>query len=270
MNIRSPVLLSFTKYFLRGNLASLKPSVLVLHGFLGSKSNWHTFCRVLHERTQRTFFALDLRNHGRSPHSAPHDYRSMTADVIAFIEQHRLNSVVLLGHSMGAKVSMGVALTLPTRIAALILIDNAPVCADVHESTCTSVRALFRVASAQPLSRRYAGEMLKNIVSDNSLRELLLSNLVRGSDGRLHSRLPLSLLIHSLPALGDFPFNGIFSGPTLLIRGRYSNYVSDAYLPDVYRVFPSASIVTLDGGHWIHVEQSEHVLSSVETFLQNN
>ncbi|CCJ30412.1 unnamed protein product [Pneumocystis jirovecii] len=270
MNISSSVQLSFTKYALKGCSASIKPSVLVLHGFLGSKSNWHTFCRVLHERTQRTFFALDLRNHGRSPHAEPHDYRSMTSDVIAFVEQHRLSSVVLLGHSMGAKVSMGVALTLPTCVAGLILVDNAPVLADVDENIRTSACALLRVASAQPLDRRSATEMLKNMVPDESLRAFLLSNLVRGSDGRLHARLPLPLLIRSLPALGDFPFNGVFSGPTLFIRGRYSNYVSDARLSDVYRVFPFANIVTLDGGHWIHVEQFEHVLSSVEDFLQTN
>ncbi|KAG4306301.1 hypothetical protein PORY_000289 [Pneumocystis oryctolagi] len=270
MNTNAFVRLSFTKYTQKGYSVSSKPPVLVLHGFLGSKSNWHTFCKILHKRTQRTFFALDLRNHGYSPHAAPHNYHAMVSDIFAFIEQHHLDSVILLGHSMGAKVSMGAALIQPTRVAATILVDNAPVCADVGSITRVSALALLRVASTLPQSLKIASQILEDMIPDESVRRLLLSNLVRCSDGRLRSRLPLPLLIYSLRAIGDFPFNGVFVKPTLLIRGRYSNFVPDILLSSVYRVFPSAHVVSLDGGHWIHVEQPEQFISAVESFLQTN
>jgi len=101
-----------------------KPALIVLHGLLGSSRNWQSTGSDLAARYQ--VWALDLRNHGRSPHEAEMSYEAMVADVIAWMDGQGIARAALMGHSMGGKVAMLLACRHPERVERLVVVDIAP------------------------------------------------------------------------------------------------------------------------------------------------
>ncbi|QSL65961.1 hypothetical protein MERGE_003098 [Pneumocystis wakefieldiae] len=263
--IMASIHLSFTRYL--QNIISKETPILVLHGLFGSKRHWNIFCRSLNIRTRRSLIALDLRNHGESPHGSPHNYEAMANDVVEFIGSQRLGSVVLLGHSMGAKTCMAVALTYPTLVESMILLDNAPVHTSVDPTLVNYIEQMQVVQRACVKNKKDADRLLQASVEDANVRHFLLSNLVQYGD-HWQFKIPLNILGQSLQHIAGFPFEGTYSGRTLFIRGSKSRYVLDSYLSTIRKFFPNSQVVTLDAGHWVHVDQREETLRSIEAFLQ--
>ena len=242
------------------------PPALVLHGLFGSGTNWRTIARRLGSRLE--CHLVDLRNHGRSPHASGMAYPQLAADVLAYLDANRLDRVGLIGHSMGGKTAMTLALSASERVRWLVVADIAPVPSPSdHRPILDALRALALDSLA---SRAEADAALARSVPDLGLRQFLLQNLVRG-DGGLRWRIDLEAISEALPDLTDFPPTppGAFCDePTLFLRGAGSEYLTVHHEPRIRALFPRASIATIaHAGHWLHAEQPGAVAERIARFL---
>ncbi len=242
------------------------PPFLFLHGFLGSGRNWRGVARALADRF--ACHLVDLRNHGASPWAEPMTYEAMAADLRALLETSVPGEVLLLGHSMGGKAAMTLALEGCPRLRALIVVDIAPVA--YRRELEPMLDALLAIDPARHRTRGEVDAALKPAIPEDSLRGFLLQNLEVGA-GRLRWRCNLPALRRWLPAITGFPeeLEGrSWEGPVLFLRGGRSHYVEDRHLPRIRRFFPRARIVTLPGaGHWPQVEKPVETLAVLDAFL---
>ena len=241
------------------------PPLIILHGLLGSADNWRSVSRRLSAHYQA--FAVDLRNHGRSPHSDIFDYDVMTADLREFTEQQALRRTMLLGHSMGGKIAMQFAIEHAEQVDKLIIVDIAP------KPYQLSQRYLLEALRSLDLTRYKSftdvDTALAAQVSGESLRQFLLKNLARDERGRLRWKIHLEAIYRNYDklALGLAPERS-FNKPTLFIRGGRSNYIEDDDVPLIRQMFPQAEIATLaEADHWVHVEAPEEFFQTVLNFL---
>lgn len=240
--------------------------VVILHGLFGSKRNWASVAR--HVAADHRVLALDLRNHGESPWADAHDYPALAGDVAAFIETHIGQPTAVIGHSMGGKTAMMLALSRPDLVDRLVVVDIAPA-----RSTATSVD-LARVLRAVPLgtftSRAEVEAALATSIPDRAVRAFLMQNVRRGTDGLIWS-LNLEALERHADAIRDFPHvtgDRAFPGPTLFLLGGRSTYVERRHEADMYRLFPAAVIERIEGaGHWVHAEAPDAFLAAIRRFL---
>ena len=242
-----------------------KPLVL-LHGIFGSSDNWLTQARMLstHFRT----YAVDLRNHGHSPHEEVFDYPSMVADVLEFIETNKIADPVLIGHSMGGKVAMNFAVAHPHKLQKLIVVDIAPKAYSMAHYVI--LEGLQAVPIAEITSREEADAALARFVDESDVRQFLLKNLQRKPEGGFKWKLNLAAISDNIHKIGlDLQFPGKFEKPTLFVRGERSNYVKDEDFERIREVFPAAKIETLDTGHWLPAEKPKEFVSLVERWLSD-
>jgi len=250
----------------KGDSAALP--LVVLHGLFGSADNWRS--HIKQWQGDRRVIAVDLRNHGRSPHVDGMQYAAMASDVIALLDDLEIERFDLLGHSMGGKVAMTLARLHPARVAHLIVADVAPVAYDHgHDDIFAAMR---RVEANEPTSRRDANTLMQKDIDDAATRQFLATNLVRGDDDIMRWRVGLDEISAGYediiaPPGGDRPFDG----PTLLIRGSASHYVQDRYRDAIDAVMPNVEWQTLEGaGHWLHAEQPQAFRKAVNHFLADS
>jgi len=238
-------------------------TLVIAHGLFGAARNWSRVAGALSDRGP--VIAADLRNHGASPWTADHDYTGMAADLAALIAAEGQPCDVL-GHSMGGKAAMLLALTRPGLIARLIVADIAPI--RYGHSQAHLVAAMRALNPAGLTTRRAADEALAPAVPDPGIRGFLLHSLdLRADPPRW--RLNLAALAAGMEGLAGFPDTEAQSdGPALFLRGEHSAYVPDSALPRIRALFPAAEIVTLPGtGHWLHAEDPAGFASRVRVFL---
>lgn len=240
--------------------------LIVIHGLFGSGDNWRSHQR--HWQSDYRVITPDLRNHGHSPHVSGMSYAAMADDVLALMDSLGIDSAHLLGHSMGGKVTMSLARLFPERTRSLIVADIAPVVYD-HHGHSNVFSALDNVAGAHPADRSEADALMAEHVEERAVRLFLATNLVRSEEGGLCLRIGLDEIQAGYEDITGLPAGSqAFEGPTLVVRGGRSPYVSDDSIPALHEVLPQASIVTLDGaGHWLHAEQPEAFQRSVDEFL---
>ncbi|CAA9958031.1 Mitochondrial hydrolase [Pyrenophora teres f. maculata] len=248
--------------------------IVIIHGLFGSKRNnqsvGNAFARIL----KRPVYAIDTRNHGESPHDKVHNYTALAEDVEAFLQKHSLKNSTLIGHSMGAKTVMTMALRNPDCCANIIPVDNAPVDAALSSDFPKYAEGMQHVEKAQPKSQKEADQLLEPYAKDLPVRQFLLTNLVRTEPGApLKFRIPVGTLTKALDHMADFPFKNPdeaqFSKRALFIRGTRSHYVSDETLPIIGRFFPRFELVDVDAGHWVISEKPEEFIKAVVDFLQD-
>lgn len=218
--------------------------------------------RQLARDLSRPIYAVDLRNHGESPHDPRHDYLALAEDMEDFIEHHKLSGSTLIGHSMGAKTVMAVALRRPELVRDLIPVDNAPVDAALKSDFAKYVQGMKKVEAAQPKKQSEADAIIKPFVEEMGVRQFLLSNLVRApGNSHLQFQIPVGYLANALDNMADFPFKNPdearFSKPTLFIRGTKSHYVPDETIPIIGRFFPLFKMKDVEAGHWVISENPE-------------
>ncbi|KAI9757857.1 MAG: 28S ribosomal protein S10, mitochondrial [Chaenotheca gracillima] len=223
----------------------------------------------------------DLRNHGDSPHDPRHDYTAMAEDVETFIHDHGLKESTLIGHSMGAKTAMTVALRSPSLISSFISVDNAPIDAALKSDFAKYVQGMRKIENAHVTKQIEADEIMKEFEEALPIRQFLLTNLVRTSpepssgSSRTHLvfRIPIKILAAALDNMADFPFKdpdvARFEKPALFIRGTKSHYVSDECLPIIGRFFPRFEVRDLATGHWVISEDPEGFRRVAVEFLKD-
>lgn len=239
--------------------------LIILHGLFGSLDNWRTVSARLAQHF--TVFALDQRNHGRSAHSEQMDYPSMAKDVREFLGKRGLSKAFVLGHSMGGKTAMQLALLHPQTVSRLIIADIAPRAYEPrHERMIAGMLALDL---GRFESRSQMEAALTPAVPDQPTRQFLLKNVVRSEGGGFRWRMGTAQIQGNYRYLtqaiqGPAPF----TGATLFIRGANSDYILDSDLPEIRRWFPLASVETILGaGHLLHVEQLDRFVETVTGFL---
>jgi esterase len=237
--------------------------LVILHGLLGSSRNWQTVGRDLAATFQ--VFAVDLRNHGGSPHANEMTYDAMVADVVAWLDQQGLSKITLMGHSMGGKVAMLLACRHPERIERLIVVDIAP--KDYYWVAHRAEFASMNELDLEHLQSRAEAELrFEARVNDWAMRKFLATNLERNADGRWRWMVNLPVLTAALATLEKNPLasGDRYDGPVLFIAGGKSNYVVAADRALVTRHFPNAKISVLEAsGHNPHMDAREAFVAAV-------
>jgi esterase len=240
------------------------PPLLILHGLYGSLENWRSMTRRLSEVFQ--VFAIDLRNHGHSPHSGEMTYPAMAEDVLEFMQAQRLESAHILGHSMGGKVAMQFALLHAERVERLIVADMAPKAYPMKERGI--VEALLALDPSKFETRKEMEEILAAPIPDLAVRRFLLKDLKRDRDGRFQWQMNLRAISDNYEALTHGVRGTPFQKPTLFLRGEKSRYIKAEDEALIKALFPNATVQSLEGaGHWLHVETPEAFFRSVREFL---
>lgn len=242
------------------------PALVVLHGFLGAGENWRTVLKPYQERF--TVYYLDQRNHGRSPHAAPHDYPTLAEDLHAFMDQQGLETAILLGHSMGGKVAALFALMYPKRVKSLVVVDMALSRNDHrHFDILSAMQGLEKVRVS---NRAEAKNFLEGNGIDPETTQFLLKSFERTPDGTYRWRLNLEVLIAEYSAILE-PIDNLpamFDGPAAFIRGADSDYLSNESFAEAQRLFPFAKLYTVsNAGHWVHAANPTGFQSALNSFL---
>ncbi|MGR9107068.1 MAG: alpha/beta fold hydrolase [Gammaproteobacteria bacterium] len=240
--------------------------LLILHGLFGSGRNWTGLGRDL--STRYRVLLPDLRNHGLSGHSADMDYPHLAADLVRLLDARGIESASVIGHSMGGKVAMWLALTEPARVTRLVAVDIAPV--HYSHNFDDILSAMGSLPLCELKSRAQADEWLSASIPENGLRQFLLQNLV-SRNGSYSWRIDLDIIRQAIPALLDFPSSAglpAYPGEALFIGGSRSRYLLTEYVETIMRICPHARIeIVQDAGHWVQVDQRERFLDLVEGFL---
>lgn len=248
-------------------LGSGKPLV-ILHGFLGMADNWKTLGKTWSENGYEVHL-LDQRNHGRSFHSNDFSYELMAQDVKEYCDHYDLNSIFLLGHSMGGKVAMTIADQYPELVKKLVVADIAPKTYAPHHSDI--IKALKSVDFNKVKRRNDADEMMVALIPDAGTRQFLLKSLFRKEKTTFGWRFNLDVLENSQHMIGDHKeFNNRIMTDTLFVRGGDSVYVLDSDRVSIDYAFAKAQLKTIpNAGHWLHAQQPQLFYETVTEFLDN-
>jgi len=226
------------------------PGLLIVHGLFGSARNWGAIAKRLSD--SREVICVDMRNHGDSPWADSHGYDDMAADLAEVVAQEggRLD---VLGHSMGGKAAMMLALHQPDMVNRLLVADIAPV-VYAHSQTHL-IAAMRRMRVSEIDSRAAADAELARDVETGSVRAFLLQSLdLRADPARW--RLNLDVLEREMDRITGWPeITAQFGGPVLFLSGALSDYVLAEHRPAIKALFPNAKFAKLpDAGHWLHAE----------------
>ena len=253
-------------YFRRFGAGGGRRPLLILHGLLGSSRNWTTVGAQLAD--DRKVVALDLRNHGASPHADTHTYPELAADILAWMDARGMDRVDLIGHSMGGKAVMRLAADHPERVGRLVIVDIAP--RDNPPYNQRAFGALNALALDAISSRKEAEAFLQERLRNWAFCQFLLTNLVRGENG-FSWQVNLPVLTENLSQLAKSPLEPeeTYAGPALFVRGGRSDFVRDEDETLIRRHFPAARIdVIPESGHNPHIEQREAFVAMVSAFLK--
>lgn len=248
------------------------PPLVILHGLLGAARNWMAIAKRLGE--DHEVHALDLRNHGRSPWADGMRYEAMAADVAHYIQQNKLRAPTVLGHSMGGKVAMSLALTAPDQVGRLIVADISPIPyqRQGRSSFLDYIDAMIAL-DLTPITRRSeADKAMAGEIPDRAVRGFLLQNLVPDdATGGFRWRCNLKALADHMTDVLDAPEPARwqpYQGRTLFLKGARSDYVKDSHTALIRSLFPRVAFESLaDAGHWLHADQPRPFMSAVRTFV---
>lgn len=254
---------------LHSNIIGDGEPLLILHGFLGMGDNWKTFARQMAEENYQCHL-IDQRNHGRSDHAPDFNYELLTRDLLEYCEDHNLEQVVLLGHSMGGKTVMHFACSYPEYVKDLVVVDIAPKYYQPHHQTI--LEGLTDLSERQLDSRGKADDYLSAYIKEKSVRQFLLKNLYWKEKGQLALRMNLDVLKAKIDKLGEgLSDDQHFDGSTLFVKGENSNYITEDDRGVLHDHFSRSHLVTIkNAGHWVHAEQRDAFFELVLGYLRQN
>ena len=255
------------------------PPLIIIHGLYGASDNWLSIGKKLADEYE--VYLVDQRNHGRSPHAAVHTYDAMRDDLIEFMDRLGLTKATLIGHSMGGKTAMHLAVSNPDRVNALIVLDMSPfTCEPGRHSSQYSlhtgiISGMLNVDFNRVKKREDVDEQLASSIQSPRIRHFLMKNVLRDKDGRYRWRLNIEAISDEMDSIfagielsGSGTGQGISGFPVLFIRGERSDYISDDCILEIRQFFPAAEFATIPGaGHWLHVEKPELLVRTIRYFL---
>jgi pimeloyl-ACP methyl ester carboxylesterase len=239
--------------------------LIILHGLLGSLDNWRSVGLELAHHFR--ILVPDQRNHGHSPHSDVMNYGIMAEDISELMDRENLRTTFLLGHSMGGKTAMQLALRHSERIAKLIVVDMAPRPYSPRHAKILSAMLGLDLAKFQ--ARRQVQEALASAIPDLAVRQFLLKNLESDSAGALSWRIGLRQIFLNYDSLRQ-PVDSTqpFDHPTLFIRGERSDFLTESDFASIQKLFPQARLETVPhASHWVHADNPTVFIQKVREFL---
>ncbi len=244
------------------------PVIILIHGMFGSLSNLGMLARSLVDDCR--VISVDLRNHGDSPHAQQMDLASMAGDIIELMDDLNISSANLIGHSLGGKIAMQVALNFPAKVQSLVVADIAPVTYSGGQDQ--ALAALTALSQLRVDSRNTADQVMSEYIEEAPTRAFLLKNLARDDQGNLSLKLNMaSILDNYATTLVAAPTGDSYAGPTLFLKGGDSAYIQDKHRPIIEKMFPRVELkVVANTGHWLHAEQPRLINSLIATFLSEN
>jgi len=242
--------------------------LIILHGLFGLSDNWVTFGKRIADEGFDVIIP-DQRNHGLSPHSDTFNYLAMTDDLLELIESLEIKKPILLGHSMGGKVAMRVAIENPEIVKRLMVVDISLKAYGDRPHHRAIVEAMQLMELDKVSSRSEAEEQLAEKVSSERIRQFLLKNLHWKDKQTLEWRINLDGIAANLSQMFDaIKTAEVFTKPTLFIRGGASDYILPEDYPQIRHNFPRAEIITIEGAsHWVHAEAPEQFYQLASGFL---
>ena len=240
--------------------------LIILHGLLGSLDNWQSIAKQFGEHFE--VFIIDQRDHGRSPHTPEFSYALLVTDIREFMQQQGIDRAHFIGHSMGGKVAMHLALEHPERVAKLIVVDVAPV--EYEDRHSDVFKALFAVDLRTLGSRQQAEGTLRSILgNDESTVQFLMKGLYRDDDNRFQWRFDVQALYDAYDEISSgIESDKPFEGDTLFIKGEKSEYINASNFSEIIDLFPNNQLVEIVGaGHWVHAENPVQFTDAVLKFL---
>lgn len=271
--------LVFDKHSPKNKVEEAKAPIIILHGIFGSKANTRSVAKQLASKLSREIYCLDLRNFGDSPHNKRLDNPSLAADVERFIDESKFTKKpILVGHSMGAKTVMAVALRRPELPRMIVAVDNAPL--DLSAGSTSVFSKYINLLRTSIEHHNYTN--IKDVDRDLAavepkleVRQFLLTNLVRGkTEDPITSKIPLEIVGDAIVTgkIAAWPYDFNVSrwtgGPALFIRGTESGYVPDELIPDIGRYFPNFEVRDIESGHWVISEKPKEFIDVLLTFIE--
>ncbi len=239
------------------------PPVVILHGLFGMLDNWQSFAKKL--ARQHRVYIVDQRNHGRSPHSDTFSYSLLANDLKIFVDSHNITKADFIGHSMGGKSVMQFAHDFPELCKTISIIDIAP--ADYSPGHLSIFDAVLNLPLSDISNRKEADAILSNTINDWGVRQFLLKNLTRSSEGFAWKANFNSLYDNYSEIIKANEFDKEISVPTLFVRGTKSNYITKEHEELIAEMFNEFRIVEIIAGHWIHAEAQEELLSTINNYI---
>lgn len=239
--------------------------LLILHGLFGSGNNWRSFAASLGEHFE--VYLIDLRNHGKSPHSNGFTYDLMCNDIEEFLIDNGLEKVIILGHSLGGKAAITFALKNPHNVLKLIVVDIGIKQYPVKDKEM--LEAMGKMNFGKILSRQDADKYLAKSITDFNVRQFLLQNLHWSKDKKLAWKMNLEVIVKRIDEVGrsqqaEMPF----LKPCLFVSGIESDYILKDDLDEINEVFPNCKLETISGsGHWVHFDNPEEFSVVIRNFL---
>ncbi|XP_034237430.1 protein ABHD11-like [Thrips palmi] len=270
-----PVLMNFSAYEEKKDPGGNARVLLIMHGMMGSKSNWNSLSKVLNAKTSFKVIAVDARNHGDSPHSPEHTYEHLVEDIRHLMGNLGIKKASFIGHSMGGRAMMKAALKYPELVEKLVVVDISPIGTSPQLMTMGKYFNAMKSIRLQPniplsVARKNADQQLSSTISDKPLRDFLIMNLIEAEKGKYTWKINLDALANNfMTKIATFPkINSTFEGPTLFIGGTKSDYLNPEEEPEIRKIFPAAQFAYVqDAGHLVHVEKPAEFLSLTIQFL---
>jgi len=236
---------------------------LIAHGLYGSARNWNVIAKRLSET--RPVLTVDMRNHGASPWANTNSYEDLAEDLAEVITAQGFGALDVIGHSMGGKAAMMLALMRPDCVARLLVGDIAPVA--YSHSQAQYIDAMRAVDLSGITKRSDAAEGLANLGVSPELQAFFTQSLdVAGKRWRYN----LDALERDMPKIMSFPeTDARFTGPTLFLSGAQSDYVLSDHRPTIKKLFPNARFAKIpNAGHWLHADNPKAFIATAEVFLK--
>tara|TARA_Y100000588_G_scaffold145922_1_gene159742 strand:+ start:2449 stop:3216 length:768 start_codon:yes stop_codon:yes gene_type:complete len=244
------------------------PHVVLIHGLFGSLENLNVIAKALSENY--TVTNIDLRNHGKSFHSDSMNYTVMAADVLELLNHLNINKAHIVGHSMGGKVAMQLALSYPERVEKLVVMDISPVANKPRHSAI--FKGLNDVANSAVTDRKAADEILAKQIPELGVRQFLLKSFAKNEQGQYQWRFNLAVLDQQYEnILAQLDENDSCLCDTLFIKGNDSDYILAEHRPVIMALFPNSKAKIIHGaGHWLHAQKPLAVNKAISDFLASN
>lgn len=252
------------------------PPLIIVHGLYGMSDNWLSVAKIL--SANFCVYCIDQRNHGHSPHSDTHNYTVLVDDLKEFLDEYEIQKAILIGHSMGGKTVMSFAVKYPEMISNLIVVDISPKQYDFsaeHIETINHLKILETLSNTDVSkfdSRDDIFSALIKELNDQRLVSFLMKNIRRDKQRKFYWGLNISALKQNMNSILDgldSQFTSqVYGFPTLFIRGLKSKYILDEDIMYIRKLFPYAEVIDIpNAGHWVHAEQPELFINSVNEFL---
>jgi len=250
--------------------------IIILHGLYGASDNWVKIAKELAKKYE--VFLPDMRNHGNSPHSDNFSIEEMKKDLFEFVSDNKINDFILIGHSLGGKVSMEFASFYPEKIKKLVIVDIAPRNYTKDEfqerdNHSKIISMLKDVDLSEFKNRAEALEKMSSIDKTNRLKFFMMKNIRLQKDGSMSWKINIKAIADNLSTvLNEFSVDlSKISCPTLFVKGESSNYLTENDFANINKQMQKVQFCMIkDATHWLHSEKPEEFLSEINGFLSNN